>query len=184
MRYEPTIKILMRSVGTTAGVALCFWMAVGTQMAFSQAAAQQEVSDSVPKAPDNDFTVQVFKALDEKKADRLTFKEKYKQDKTEIEVELVISYYNWSINDSDYWNRQINIETKTKEGDVIEKIVKSGFGELGYVKKGDAKTQDVFKKEKVTGTGDAARAVMVDMEIGEKEKQRYRSILEKHVLAK
>ena len=101
-----------------------------------------------------------------------------------MEVEIVFSYYNWAVNDDDYWNRQLNIETKTKEGDVIEKIVKSGFGDLGYVKKGDPKTQDVFRKEKITVTGNVARAVMIDMVIGEPEKTRYRSLLEKFVLAK
>jgi hypothetical protein len=153
-------------------------------LALSQAAQQAEVVESVPKAPENDFTVSIYKTLDMKKAEKLSFKDKYRQEKTDMEVEIVFSYYNWAVNDDDYWNRQLNIETKTKEGDVIEKIVKSGFGDLGYVKKGDPKTQDVFRKEKITVTGNVARAVMIDMVIGEPEKTRYRSLLEKFVLAK
>ena len=48
------------------------------------------------------------------------------------------------------------IDTKTTDGFVVEKIVKSGFGELGYVKQGDAKTQDVYRKEKITVSGGQA----------------------------
>jgi hypothetical protein len=179
MRTKPSKRIV-------AVFCLAMMMVISVLLAsaaLAQATQQAEVTESVPKAPENDFTVSIYKALDTKKAERLSFNDKYKQGKTDMDVEIVISYYNWAVNDDDYWNRQLNIETKTKEGDVIEKIVKSGFGDLGYVKKGDPKTQDVFRKEKITMSGNVARAVMVDMEIGEVEKTRYRALLQKFVLA-
>ena len=128
--------------------------------------------------------VEVYKALDEKKSERLTFKDKYKQEKTEADVDVIVSYYNWSVGPDDYWNRQISIDTKNKEGFVIEKIVKSGFGELGFVKPGEKKTQDVFKKEKVTESGGVATATMVDAEIGTPEKQRFHHLMQKFILKK
>ena len=150
-----------------------------------QAPPQEEKKDSdVPKAPKDDFMVQVYQALDAKKTEKLTQKEKYKQDKTEEDVEVILSYFNWAVSDDDYWNRQITIDTKTTDGFVIEKIVKSGFGELGYVKQGDTKTQDVYRKEKVTVTGGQATATMADAEIGSVEKARFHKLLERMVLKK
>jgi hypothetical protein len=145
---------------------------------------KKESGEEIPKPSKDDFTVQVYSLLDEKKSDKLTFKDKYKQDKTDLDVDVVISYYNWALSTDDYWNRQISIETKNKEGFVIEKIVKSGFGELGYVKPGDKKTQDVFRKEKITVSGDVATATMTDAEIGPAEKERYHHLLQKFVLKK
>jgi hypothetical protein len=157
-----------------------------TPVSLQAQAAQEktEVKESIPKPPENDFVVQIYKALDAKKTDRLTFKEKYKVDKTETDIEVVLSYYNWSVNDDDFWNRQLSIEFKTTDGFIVEKIVKSGFGDLGYVKKGDDKTQDVYKKEKIITSGGTSRAVMNDLQIGDAEKLRFRSLLEKYVVKK
>jgi hypothetical protein len=146
---------------------------------------QEEKKEAeVPKAPKDDFMVQVYQALDAKKTEKLTHKEKYKQDKTEEDVEVVLSYFNWAVSDDDYWNRQVTIDTKTTDGFVVEKIVKSGFGELGYVKQGDTKTQDVYRKEKVTVTGGQATATMADAAIGPAEKERFHKILDRMVLKK
>jgi hypothetical protein len=148
-------------------------------------AQQEERKDAeVPKPPKDDFTVQIYKALDEKKVTELKTKGKYKHDKSEEDVEIVLSYFNWSVADDDYWNRQITIATKTDDGFVVEKIVKSGFGELGYVKPGDSKTQDVYRKETITVTGNQATATMADAEIGPAEKERFHKLLEKLVLKK
>jgi hypothetical protein len=150
-----------------------------------QAPPQEEKKDvEVPKAPKDDFMVQVYQALDAKKTEKLTHKEKYKQDKSEEDVEVVLSYFNWAVSDDDYWNRQISIDTKTTDGFIVEKIVKSGFGELGFVKEGDAKTQDVYRKEKVTVSGGQATATMADAEIGPAEKERFHKLLERMVLKK
>ncbi len=135
----------------------------------------------IPKAPEDDLMVKAYKALDAKKAERLTFTEKYKVDKSDVDVDVVVSYYNWAINAEDFWNRQLSIEFKTKDGYVVEKIVKSGFGELGFIKKGDSKTQDSYKKEKVVSSGSTSKAVMVDLSIGGPEQQRFRSLLDKYV---
>jgi len=150
----------------------------------AQQEEKKESGEEVPKPPKDDFTVQVYKLLDEKKADRLTFKDKYKQDKTESDVDIVVSYYNWSVSADDYWNRQISIDIKIKEGFVIEKIVKSGFGELGYVKAGDKKTQDVFRKEKITESGGVSTATMMDVEIGPAEKERFHRLMQKFIVKK
>jgi hypothetical protein len=150
-----------------------------------QAPPQEEKKDAeVPKAPKDDFMVQVYQALDAKKTEKLTHKEKYKQDKTEEDVEVVLSYFNWAVSDDDYWNRQISIDTKTTDGFIVEKIVKSGFGELGYIKQGDTKTQDVYRKEKITVTGGQATATMADAEIGPAEKERFHKLLDRLVLKK
>jgi hypothetical protein len=182
MRRKP--KTIQR-VGFSVflGGILSLW---ATPVSLQAQASQEktEVKESVPKPPENDFVVQVYKALDAKKTDRLTFKEKYKVDKTDTDIEVVLSYYNWSINDEDFWNRQLSIEFKTMDGFIVEKIVKSGFGELGYVKKGDDKTQDVYKKEKIITSGGTARAVMNDLQIGDAERQRFHSLLEKYVVKK
>ena len=145
---------------------------------------KKESSEEVPKPPKDDFMVDVYKILDEKKSEKLTFKDKYKQDKTESDVDLIISYYNWAVGPDDYWNRQISIDTKNKEGFVIEKIVKSGFGELGFIKPGEKKTQDVFRKEKITQSGGVTTATMVDAEIGVAEKQRFQHLMQKFILKK
>jgi heme/copper-type cytochrome/quinol oxidase subunit 2 len=181
MSNEPTVKAGMKLI---AFVSLFSLMIVATPWLFSPRAQQE--AESIPKPPENDFTVQVYKALDAKKAERLSFKDKYRPELSikEIDVEVIVTYYNWSVNEEDYWNRQLNIETKNEFGDVVEKIVKTGFGDLGYVKKGDAKTQDTFNSEKITSSGGALRSVMADVPIGEKQKQRYRSVLEKFILGK
>jgi hypothetical protein len=157
----------------------------GKQAQPAQEAPQEEKKDmEVPKPPNDDFTVQIYRTLDEKKATTLKMKDKYKHDKMEEDVEVILSYFNWGVSDDDYWNRQITIDTKTTDGFVIEKIVKSGFGDLGYVKPGETKTQDVFRKEKVTVAGGQATATMADAEIGASEKERFRKLLEKLVLKK
>ncbi|HVN81770.1 MAG TPA: hypothetical protein VMW38_22485 [Terriglobia bacterium] len=175
------------AVLTGLGVMLAFALSSDVPWSFAQSQQQQqqeEKTEEIPKPPKEDFTVSVYKSLDEKKAEKLTFKDKYKADKAEEPVEIVVTYYNWSVSPEDYWNRQINIETKNKEGFVIEKINKSGFGDLGYVKPGDKKTLDSFKKEKITVSGNTATATMVDMEIGKAENDRYHSLMEKFVLKK
>ena len=150
-----------------------------------QAPPQEEKKDAeVPKAPKDDFMVQVYQALDAKKTEKLSHKEKYKQDKSEEDVEVVLSYFNWAVSDDDYWNRQITIDTKTTDGFVVEKIVKSGFGELGFVKQGDTKTQDVYRKEKITVSGGQATATMADAAIGPAEKERFHKLLDRMVLKK
>jgi hypothetical protein len=150
-------------------------------------AQQEEKKDSgeeVPKPPKDDFMVSVYKILDDQKSEKLTFKDKYKQDKTESDVDLIVSYFNWAVGPEDYWNRQISIDTKNKEGFVIEKIVKSGFGELGFVKPGEKKTQDVFRKEKITQSGGVATATMMDVEIGAAERERFHHLMQKFILKK
>ena len=150
-----------------------------------QAPPQEEKKDAeVPKAPKDDFMVQVYQALDAKKTEKLTHKEKYKQDKTEEDVEVVLSYFNWAVSDDDYWNRQISLDTKTTDGFVVEKMVKSGFGELGYVLEGGKETKDEYHKEKVTVTGGQATATMAKAEIGPAEKERFHKLLERMVLKK
>lgn len=157
---------------------------LGQQKAAEQAQQEEKREEEVPKPPKDDFTVQIYKALDEQKVATLKMKDKYKHDKTEEEVEIVMTYFNWAVSEDDYWNRQISLDTKTTDGFVVEKIVKSGFGELGYVRPGDSKTQDVYRKEKITVTGDQATATMTDAEIGPAEKERFRKLLEKLVLKK
>lgn len=150
-----------------------------------QAPPQEEKKDAeVPKAPKDDFMVQIYQALDAKKTEKLTHKDKYKQDKTEEDVEVVLSYYNWAVSDDDYWNRQITIATKTTDGFVVEKIVKSGFGELGYVQEGGKETKDEYHKEKVTVTGGQATATMAKAEIGPAVKERFHKLLDRMVLKK
>ncbi len=180
------------ALGILAGLtALCNSPLLGNQAKkgekepAAQAQPQEERKDTeVPKAPKDDFMVQIYQTLDEKKATKLTVKDKYKHDKTEEDVELVLSYFNWAVSDDDYWNRQITLEVKTTDGFVVEKIVKSGFGDLGYVKEGDTKTQDLYRKEKITVTGDQATATMADAAIGDAEKARLRKLLERIVLKK
>jgi hypothetical protein len=169
-------------------VSVLSWLCISPQQAQAATQAQQEEkkesSEEAPKPPKDDFVVEVYKALDEKKSEKLTFKDKYKQDKAEADVDVIIFYYNWAVAPDDYWNRQISIDTKNKEGFVIEKIVKSGFGDLGFVKPGEKKTQDVFKKEKITESGGVATATMVEGEIGAAEKQRFHHLMQKFILKK
>lgn len=174
------------AVFTFLGIMLACILSPDIRVTFAQAqqAQQEEKTVEVPKPPKDDFTVSVYKNLDDKKAEKLTFKDRYRVDKADQEVEIVITYYNWSVSPEDYWNRQISIDTKTKEGFVVEKITKSGFGDLGFVKPGDKKTLDTFKKEKITVTGDTATATMVDMQIGKTENDRYHNLMEKFVLKK
>lgn len=151
----------------------------------TQAPPQEEKKDAeAPKAPKDDFMVQVYQALDAKKTEKLTHKEKYKQDKTEEDVEVVLSYFNWAVSDDDYWNRQITIATKTTDGFVVEKMVKTGFGELGYVLEGGKETKDEYHKEKVTVTGGQATATMAKVAIGPAEKERFHKLLDRMVLKK
>jgi hypothetical protein len=187
-------KILSSKCGQPARVLsvvllLCGSPQLGLMYAQSATPPQQqeekkEASEEVPKPPKDDFTVEVYKVLDEKKAEKLTFKDKYRQEKTDLDVDVIVSYYNWSLSPDDYWNRQISIDTKTKEGYVIEKIVKSGFGELGFVKAGEKKTQDVYRREKITESGGVATATMTDVEIGPTEKERFHRLMQKFVLKK
>ena len=150
-----------------------------------QAPSQEEKKDAeVPKAPKDDFMVHVYQVLDAKKTEKLTHKEKYKQDKTEEDVEVVLSYFNWAVADDDYWNRQITIATKTTDGFVIEKIVKSGFGDLGYIQEGSKETKDEYHKEKITVTAGQATATMAKGEIGPAEKERFHKLLDRLVLKK
>ena len=189
MRNE--LQSLWFRCGRTAlAVSIMIWVCISLQQAQPATQAQQEQEENkeanveVPKPSKDDFMVEVYKALDEKKSEKLTFKDKYKQDKGEADVDVIVSYYNWSVSSDDYWNRQISVETKNKDGFVIEKIVKGGFGELGFVKPGEKKTQDVFKKEKITESGGVATATMAETEIGAAEQQRFHHLMQKFILKK
>ncbi len=138
----------------------------------------------VPKPPKDDFTVQVYQKMDEAKMQTVSFKGTFENDQTSENVEVVITYYNWSISGKDYWNRQINIDTKSPSGAILENIVKSGFGELGYVPEGETATQDVYRKEQVVTRGDVATARMVQKDIGPTERDRFRYLMTKFVLEK
>ncbi len=189
MRSQLLTSFWSRCGQTCLLLSLVYWLGGDRKMSLqAQTAAQtqqeEKKEEEIPKPAKDDFMVDVYKTLDEKKSEKLTFKDKYKQDKTESDVDVVILYYNWSVSPDDYWNRQISIDTKNKEGFVIEKIVKSGFGELGFVKPGEKKTQDVFKKEKVTESKGVATATMVDAEIGAAETQRFHHLMQKFILKK
>jgi hypothetical protein len=138
----------------------------------------------VPKPTEGDFTVQVYKKMDEAKMQTVSFKDTFKDDQSSQNVEVVITYYNWSISGNDYWNRQINIDTKAPSGAILENIVKSGFGELGYVAEGETNTADVYRKEQVFTEGDVATARMVQMDIGATERDRFRYLMTKFILEK
>jgi len=62
-----------------------------------QADKSEKKEEEVPKPPKDDFLVLIYKALDEKKATSMKVKEKYKHDKTEEDVEIVLSYFNWAV---------------------------------------------------------------------------------------
>ena len=138
----------------------------------------------VPKPPQNDFTVQVYQKMDEANLQTASFKDQLEIDQVNQDVEVVVTYYNWSLNNKDYWNRQISIDTKAPSGVTVEHISKSGFGDLGYVLEGNSVTSDVYRKEQVVIRGDVATARMVDMEIGDKERDRFRYLMTKFVLEK
>ena len=144
---------------------------------------EQKEAD-VPKPPPGDFLVEVYKVLDEKKVEKLTIKDKFKHYKEELEVEIDLKYFNWALNPDDFWNRQIHVDIKMKDGYVIEKFVKNGFGEYGYVKPGETETKDVYRKELITESGGQSVATMCDCPIGTPEKQRFHLLLQKIVLKK
>ena len=123
----------------------------------------------VPKAPPGDFMVSIYKALDEKQIEKLSIKDKFKHYKEELDVEIELRYFNWALNSEDYWDRQIHVDVKLKDGYVIEKYTKSGFGEFGYIKPGDTETKDVYRKEKITESGGQSVATMCDCPIGAPE---------------
>ena len=137
-----------------------------------------------PKPPKDDFTVQVYKKMDEAKLETASFKDQFEIDQVSQNVEVVITYYNWAISNKDYWNRQINIDTKSPLGTVIEHITKSGFGDLGYVPEGKSVTSDVYRKEHVVVRGDVATSRMVDAEIGPDERDRFKYLMTKFILEK
>ena len=138
---------------------------------------QKEVE--VPKPPPGDFMVNIYKALDEKKVETLKIKDKFKHYKEDLEVEIELKYFNWALNSEDFWNRQIHIDVKMKDGYVIEKFVKSGFGEFGYVKPGETESKDVYRKELITESGGQSVATMCDCPIGAPEKQRFQMLVQK-----
>lgn len=138
----------------------------------------------VPKAPQNDFTVQVYQKMDEAKLQTASFKDRFEIDQVSQDVEVVITYYNWSLNNKDYWNRQIGIDTRSPSGDTVEHITKSGFGDLGYVLEGEPATKDVYRAEQVVVRGEVATARMVDKEIGPEEQERFKYLMTKFVLEK
>ena len=144
----------------------------------------EQKEENVPKPPPDDFMVKVYRALDEKKAEKLSIKDKFKQGKEEVDVQVELEYFNWALNSDDYWDRQIHVETSLKDGYVVEKFVKNGFGELGFVKPGDSATKDVYRREKITESGGQSVATMSDAPIGAAEKQRFQHLVEKIVLKK
>ncbi len=138
----------------------------------------------VPKPPQNDFTVQVYQKMDEAELQTASFKDQFEIDQVSQDVEVVITYYNWSLNNKDYWNRQIGIDTRSPAGDTVEHITKSGFGDLGYVLEGEPATKDVYRAEQVVVRGEVATARMVDKEIGPEEQARFKYLMTKFVLEK
>jgi hypothetical protein len=138
----------------------------------------------VPKPPPGDFMVDIYKALDERKVETLKIKDKFKHYKEDLEVEIELKYFNWALNSEDYWNRQVHVDTKLKDGYVIEKFVKTGFGEFGYIKPGETESKDVYRKEIITESGGQSVATMCDCPIGAPEKQRFQLLLQKMVLKK
>ena len=138
----------------------------------------------VPRPPQNDFTVQVYQKMDQADLQTASFKDQFEIDQVSQDVEVVITYYNWSLNNKDYWNRQISIDTKAPSGVTVEHITKSGFGDLGFVAEGKAVTSDVYRAEQVVVRGEVATARMVDKEIGPEEKERFKYLMTKFVLEK
>ncbi|MEW5974806.1 MAG: hypothetical protein AB1898_03255 [Acidobacteriota bacterium] len=142
------------------------------------------VPDDHPIAPEGDLTVKVYKALDNAQKTHLTFKDRQKVGQHEVDVDVVVDYFNWCLSDDDFWNRQLSIEIRNKDGFVIEKIVKSGFGELGFILAGETKTRDAYRLEQVRSSGDSLIATLEDLEIKAAEKARYRELVEKFLLKK
>ena len=143
---------------------------------------QKEVE--VPVPPPGDFMVSVYKALDEKHIETLSIKDKFKHYKEELDVEIELRYFNWSLNSEDYWNRQIHVDIKLKDGYVIEKFTKTGFGEFGYIRPGNKETKDIYRKEIITESGGQSVATMCDCPIGAPEKQRFQALVQKMVFKK
>ena len=138
----------------------------------------------VPKPPPGDFMVTVYKALDEKQTEKINIKDKFKHYKEELDVEIELRYFNWALNSEDYWDRQVHLDIKLKDGYVVEKYMKSGFGEFGYIKPGDTETKDIYRTEKITESGGQSVATMCDCPIGAPEKQRFQMLLQKMVFKK
>ena len=69
-----------------------------------------------PSRLKNDFTVQVYQKMDEAKLQTASFKDQFEIDQVSQDVDVVITYYNWSLGNKDYWNRQISIDTKASSG--------------------------------------------------------------------
>ena len=151
----------------------------GEASAADEKSEQKEVE--VPKPPAGDFMVDIYKVLDEKKIETLKIKDKFKHYKEDLEVDIELKYFNWALNSEDFWNRQVHIDVKMKDGYVIEKFVKNGFGEFGYVKPGDTETKDVYRKELITESGGQSVATMCDCPIGAPEKQRFQMLVQKIV---
>ena len=145
---------------------------------------EEQKEAEVPKPPPGDFMVEAYKALDEKKVEKLSIKDKFKHYKEELDVEIDLKYFNWSLNPDDFWNRQVHIDIKMKDGYVIEKFVKNGFGEFGYIKPGDTETKDQYRKELITESGGQAVATMCDCPIGAPEKQRFQMLVQRLVFKK
>jgi hypothetical protein len=138
----------------------------------------------VPKAPPDDFMVEVYKALDEKKLEKLSIKDKFKHYKEDLDVEISLTYFNWSLKPDDYYNRQIHVDTKMKDGYVIETFVKNGFGEFANVVPGETATKDVYRKEIITESGGQSVATMCECPVAATEKRRFQALVQKIVLKK
>ena len=144
----------------------------------------EQTEADVPKPPPGDFMVEVYKALDEKKVEKLSIKDKFRHYKEDLDVEINLTYFNWSLKPEDFWNRQIHVDTKMKDGYIIEKFVKNGFGEFAYVRPGETETKDVYRKEIITESGGRSVATMSECPVGAAEKQRFQHLVEKIVLKK
>jgi hypothetical protein len=180
--------LMLFFVGWICGASDLAGQAKEKQKGKGEASAAEEKSEQkeaeVPKPPAGDFMVEIYKVLDEKKIETLKIKDKFKHYKEDLEVEIELKYFNWALNSEDFWNRQVHIDVKMKDGYVIEKFVKNGFGEFGYVKPGDTETKDVYRKELITESGGQSVATMCDCPIGAPEKQRFQMLVQKMVLKK
>ncbi|MFN8005932.1 MAG: hypothetical protein U0V70_02650 [Terriglobia bacterium] len=139
----------------------------------------EEKEADVPTPPPGDFMVTIYKTLDGKNVEKLNMKDKFKHYKEDLDVDIELRYFNWALRPEDYWNRQVHIDVKLKDGYVIEKFVKNGFGEFGYVKAGDKDSKDVYRKEVITESNGQSVASMCDCPIGAPEKQRFQMLVEK-----
>jgi hypothetical protein len=154
----------------------------GEANAAEESSEQKEAE--VPKPPPGDFMVDIYKALDERKVESLKIKDKFKHYKEDLDVEIELRYFNWSLNSEDFWNRQIHVDVKMKDGYAIEKFMKTGFGEFGYIRPGNTETKDIYRKEIITESGGQSVATMCDCPIGAPEKQRFQMLVQKIVLKK